>query len=151
MRVVTLKKGTRWTVRALCNADDPDTCQILDYLASLDLKARADVLDDLKDTIPNNSQELWGRVELSKSLGNDWYEFRWNGRLGARRILFFFEPGQIVLCAHGVTKKKDKIPRYEMAAAEERRKRYKEEKKLGLVKLEDEELLEDDDGSEEMT
>jgi phage-related protein len=133
MRVVRLKRGARWTVCALCDENDPETCQVLEYIASLDQEAREEVIADLKSTIPDNPQDIWGRMELCKKLDDDWFEFRWNGKFGARRILCFFEPGFVVICGHGVSKKKNKIPAREMEKAQERLKKYREAKRLGKV------------------
>lgn len=144
MRVVRLKKGTHWTVCALCDPSDPESCQVLEFLSNLEDEARQEVLADLKSTIPDQPQKVWGFIELSKPLGDGWFEFRWNGKLGARRILYFFEPGRIVICGHGVVKKKQKIPTKEMEAANERLRAYRKAKESGKVKFELEEDLLDD-------
>jgi phage-related protein len=129
MRVVRLKRGTHWTICAICESDD--SCPVLDFIAKLDKKRRSRVLADLQNLLADNPSKTWVALERSKDLGDGWYEFRWGGKGGVPRIVWFHDGNSVVMCAHGVLKKQAKIPPREMAVAADRRTRYLAAKEKG--------------------
>ena len=65
----------------------------------------------------------------SKPLEDDIFELRVKDTIGAIRILYFFDEGNIVLLTNGFVKKQDKTPRAELTKAKRIKKLYLAEKK----------------------
>jgi phage-related protein len=139
MQVVRLKAGARWTVYALC---DPDgDCPLLHFITELENRRLAGkILADLQDLAANYSPQQWHAMEFSKDLGNDVYEFRWpQKRGGTPRVFWFYQPGRIIVCTHGINKK-GKLSQKEIDSAAEIKALYEaaaKAKSLVIVDVDD--------------
>lgn len=135
MRIVRLAAGSHWTVCAVC-ADG--ACPVLDYIAELetdDPKKSRKVTSDLTDFAPNSSNATWIAQEFSTDLGDGIYEFRWNGKGGAPRVLWFYDANQLVVCVHGTTKKARRLSPEDMALAKKRQEEYFAAKRAGKLEV----------------
>jgi len=134
MRIVRLATGSHWTVCAACVGAD---CPVLEFVAELegkggrDSKRSREILADLTSYAPNNSSTDWIRQEFSTDLGNDIYEFRWGGKGGVPRVLWFYDENRVVVCVHATIKKDDRLDTQDMELAIKRRKDYFEAKEAG--------------------
>ena len=72
----------------------------------------------------NNSMQYFSKLKNT----NDLWEIRVSFGGNIFRILCFFDDGDIVLAAHGFTKKTQKTPAKEIRTAEMRKKEYEEDK-----------------------
>jgi hypothetical protein len=157
MKLVLMGQG-QWTVYAICS--DETTCPLLDFVAELDEKRAAKVLSDLKQFVPNSQPADWVRMDFSWQLrdSDGILEFRWPARGGGTpRVLWFYDEGKVVVCAHGLNKKGTALDPDEVKAAEAAKARYlraKAARQLDVVRHEDfdppddDEDLDDGDGEE---
>lgn len=138
MKLVLMGQG-QWTVYAICS--DEATCPLLDFVAELDDKRAAKVLSDLKQFVPNSQPADWVRMDFSWQLrGTDILEFRWPKKGGGTpRVLWFYDEGRVVVCAHGLNKKGTALDPAEIKAAEAAKAHYlkaKAARQLDIVRLE---------------
>jgi hypothetical protein len=106
MQVVRLGQGAHWTVYAVCTPGGE--CPVLDLVTELDKKRGAKVLSDLREYVPNSTAQQWAAAEFSKPLveTEGLLEFRWTAKGGGTpRVLWFYQPGKLVVCSHGHNKK----------------------------------------------
>lgn len=106
MQVRLLQAGSQWVVWI---ASDPNGEYPFDrFLRELDPRARAKIVSDLEDYVPNSPSAEWAASGFSKRLvgPNAVLEFRWSkGRGGTPRLLWFFADERRVVLANGFIKK----------------------------------------------
>src|SRR5689334_4650384 len=112
MRVVRLAAGSHWTVCASCTDEG---CPVLKYVEEMealggrDGKRSRKILSDLTSYAPNSDKGEWAKSRFSVELDDGIFEFRWDGKGGVPRVLWFYDENRIVVCVHGVTKKDDQL------------------------------------------
>lgn len=127
MQVVQLAKGTHWTVCAACANGG---CPVLGFIEELEGKGGNDskrgrkIFSDLTQHAPNSASSEWAATDFSKDLGDDIYEFRWNGKGGVPRVLWFYDENKVVVCVHATIKKKPRLEPQDMEIARQRRAEY---------------------------
>jgi phage-related protein len=143
MRVVRLAAGSHWTVCAACT---PDGCSVLKYIEEMevlggrDAKRSKKILSDLTTYAPNSDKGEWAKSEFSIDLGDGIFEYRWDGKGGVPRVLWFYDEQKIVVCVHAVTKKDWQLDPEDMELARKRRDEYfkaKNTKQLQFVEIGD--------------
>jgi hypothetical protein len=106
MQVVLLADGSKWKVYAVCSPNGD--CPVLDLVLELDRKRAAKVLSDLREHVPESSSSDWAAGKFSEPLTNTegLFEFRWpTTKGGTPRVIWFYQPGKIIVCSHGLNKK----------------------------------------------
>ena len=103
------------------NGDGP----VKEFLLSLDKKMRAKLLVEL-DLLEENGPQL--REPYSKHLEDGIFELRAKQGSDITRVLYFFFVGKKIVLTNGFTKKTQKTPRAEIAAAKKYCAEYIERK-----------------------
>jgi phage-related protein len=138
MRVVRLAQGTHWTICAACSGSG---CPVVEFVADLESKGGRDakrarkILADLTTYAPNSTNGEWAKTEFSKDLGSEIYEYRWDGKGGVPRVLWFYDENKIVVCVHAVLKKDHRIEPQDIEVAIQRRNDYLAAKAAGQLTL----------------
>ena len=105
MLLYTLGRAA-WTVHAVAS-DDGESCDVVDLLKSSGRHGTS-MLAKLREVVPEKGPYL---NEFSEALRDGILEFRKpSGRGGTLRVLYFFAPNRVVVCACGVLKKTKKTP-----------------------------------------
>jgi phage-related protein len=94
-----------------------------DFVDSLDDKAAAR-LDAFVDRLRTYGNRMQGK--FVKKLTNDIFELRVKQFDRIFRILFFYQPGMLIVITSGFQKKTEQTPRNEIARAEQLRKLWME-------------------------
>lgn len=106
MRVRLFQRGSQWVVWL---ASEPNGQYPLEqFLQELEPRARAKVIADLEDYVPNSLSAEWAGSGFSKRLAGTSavLEFRWpKGRGGTPRLLWFFADKHRLVLANGFLKK----------------------------------------------
>ena len=100
-------------------------CPVKEFLLSLDKKMRAKLLVEL-DLLEENGPQL--REPYSRHLEDGIFELRAKQGSDITRVLYFFFIGKKIVLTNGFTKKTQKTPRAEIAAAKKYRAEYIERK-----------------------
>lgn len=125
---------SRWTVLAV--RDGRGACPVLDLLESSGAPGER-LLADLEQTIPERGPPR--NSDASKALRDKILELREpTTHGGTLRVLYFYDEGNLIVCANGVLKKSNKTPDELIDAAVKLRNQYlkaKEENKLVIETL----------------
>jgi hypothetical protein len=129
-----LRIGTEaWTVLAI--SDDASNCEVLDLLAASGDPGER-MLADLQVSVPQRGPLK--NSEASKFLRDKILEFREPvTKGGTLRVLWFYDEGNVVVCARGELKKTRKTSDSLIDAAMADRERYLADKKLGRLRIKD--------------
>lgn len=105
MRLAKLGQG-RWKVLAVVNARGD--CPVLELLMESGAPG-VRLLADLQERVPQHGPPR--NSEASKPLRDKIFEFREpTTHGGTLRILYFYDKGNVVICANGILKKSRKTP-----------------------------------------
>jgi len=133
-----IKEGSHFTIYSMTVGES-----VPDFLEKLK-KERLDEyskiikrLEYLSEHGPNR------RYSHYKNLGNGLFEIKTTGEA---RIIFFYDPGGIVICSHGIIKKSQKIPKQELTNALDRKSKYEnardKKQKFRIIKKNDDKVPE---------
>lgn len=119
----------------LAISDDQSNCEVLDLLAESGVSGER-MLADLQVSVPQRGPPK--NSDASKLLRDKILEFReLVTKGGTLRVLWFYDEGNVVVCANGELKKKDKTSASLIDAAIKDRDRYLADKKLGRLTIKD--------------
>jgi phage-related protein len=134
MHLVRLAAG-KWNVYAVCTGEDE--CPLLDFImGELDEKRGHKVLSKLQQYVPISEPRDWIAGEFSTDLGREILEFRWPKRGGTPRVLWFYDRDRVIVCTHGVLKKKDQLDPAEVDRAVAVRDQYLRDRDAGELTIE---------------
>lgn len=129
MKLRKISKDGNWKVFGVCT--NRGECAVERFLEELgpNLEANVSGMYALLDRVaehgpPNNT-------DLSHQLRGDIWEFI-KGRI---RILYFCDRGRVIVCTHCVLKTSQKMPRAEIARAEDVQRRYREARDGGRLEI----------------
>lgn len=99
--------------------------QALQFLASLDTKTRAKVLENIRISRFKTDPKLLKKIE------KDIWEFRTKFNSKQIRLLAFWDKDtkSLIVCTHGFIKKTQKLPRKELSRAKKLKEEYLKSKK----------------------
>ena len=118
MRVRRLPFNGQFTVLAAC--DNRGACTLLQFLEGLGANLQKDsdhmleLLERVASSGPPRNTEICHKIE-----GEIWEFIK--GRL---RVLWFYDAGKVVVCTHGLVKSSQKLPRAEIARAQQIKEDY---------------------------
>ena len=116
-------------------SDEQSNCEVLDLLAANGDPGER-MLADLQVSVPQRGPPK--NSEASKPLRDKIFEFReLVTKGGTLRVLWFYDEGNVVVCANGELKKKDKTSASLIDAAIADRNLYLADKKLGRLTIKD--------------
>ncbi len=118
MRVGLLYED-RWSVWAPVN--DDESCPVMDFMEGIDGNHQGAV-DKMISLLQHVAQS--GPRELPDSLSHQVGDGLWQFTKGRLRLIWFYDDGRVVVCAHAHFKKTPKIPRRDLDAAGRVRGQY---------------------------
>jgi len=133
MYLVRVGSGSWGDVVTLAVAEGK--CAVLDFLMGLDRSQDASVgkmMYMLTQRVPSLGPPKHNK-EQSRHIEDKIFEFK----ADQLRVLYFYDKGRVVVCAHGFSKQSDKTPGKEIKRAKDLRKIYLAAKKCAEVHIVD--------------
>jgi phage-related protein len=129
VQLVSVRRGPRWTLWT--PSDEQGRSELFDFFDSLDetLVASREKLLALLDHVGRQ-----GPQGLPVEISHEVAPYIWQFRKGRLRLLWFYDDGRVVICAHAFIKKTPKTPKDASNRAVALRKAYLEAKKRGKLR-----------------
>jgi phage-related protein len=121
VELILIRRGRAFTINALSVDGGCQTLDFLDSLEQTNTNEHTGILALLARSAENGTPK---NIEKCRHLSDEIYEFKHKHI----RLLFFHQPGHIIICTHGVWKQGQKTRKREIEKAKALRKRYLEER-----------------------